>query len=202
MDLTYPFIRPLRAQFHANGFYKIELAYTSDRDKFVLHYWPTLPSGSDIHSHRWDFVSHILCGSLEEVIYRSGHRSDDDRFCRLVYRDPTGSPSKYELSQSDFVRLTPICSTVHSIGSTYFRRSDQIHSTTPIKMPCLTYVHQAAPTNVARVYRKSPPRRGDISTRWLGKSDILRVWSNIRLLVSEFPPGQQGVPKDAIFETE
>src|ERR1700685_995134 len=46
---------------HPNGFTKIRLvAAPSSRWTVRLHVWDELSRDSDVHSHRWNFASHIL----------------------------------------------------------------------------------------------------------------------------------------------
>jgi hypothetical protein len=61
---------------HANGFYKIVLLSSDERDyKLRLHVWPPRKEGrpyrrADIHDHRWDFGSLILAGSYTHEEYK------------------------------------------------------------------------------------------------------------------------------------
>jgi hypothetical protein len=56
---------------HPNGFIKIRLASLKDFDWTVrLHIWAKGSSDYDIHSHRWDFASRVIFGSLAENTYK------------------------------------------------------------------------------------------------------------------------------------
>ena len=63
---------------HQNGFHKIPLV-NKNGEKFRLHvYRVGAPADKNIHNHRWDFESKVLCGSLPmhlyEVIEGNSHR--------------------------------------------------------------------------------------------------------------------------------
>src|SRR5580692_3858865 len=59
---------------HRNGFDKIVLGSAGSRGmKLVLHVWPLsdLPYHDHIHSHRWDFASVVLAGTLQLDMYQT-----------------------------------------------------------------------------------------------------------------------------------
>jgi hypothetical protein len=49
---------------HDNGFVKILLGDQPDGSAWRLHVWEGMSGPSNIHSHRWDFTSRVLVGSL------------------------------------------------------------------------------------------------------------------------------------------
>jgi hypothetical protein len=67
---TSPISLPV-AYRHPNGFIKLRLASLTDFGWALrLHIWAKGSSDYDIHSHRWDFASRVLSGTITEDTYR------------------------------------------------------------------------------------------------------------------------------------
>jgi hypothetical protein len=60
-----------RSYRHSNGFVKVPLQTGAALgEAFRLHMWDNSPADSDIHDHRWDFVSMPILGSFLERRYK------------------------------------------------------------------------------------------------------------------------------------
>lgn len=116
-----------RSYRHRNGFDKIVLAAPSASPlKLVLHVWPGggLTSSDNIHDHRWDFSSVIICGALQLEFYEqdAGGKS----YSVMRYR-PLAETGSFELRPDGTARVSSCASVTMTKGSTYRWTCDRLH---------------------------------------------------------------------------
>lgn len=66
----------VEAHRHPNGFTKIRLASWRNGLSLSLHLWPGNMEPGDIHSHRWNFASSVMGGTLINTCYLPQQGSD------------------------------------------------------------------------------------------------------------------------------
>src|SRR6266851_4331551 len=112
---------------HDNGFDKIVLAAPSgNRFKLVLHVWQEgyTNDPDNIHNHRWDFASVVLCGALQFELYAPDQSGVIYPVVR--YRSPGGSDT-YELSRAGSARVSVHASMIMAAGTSYSWTADLLH---------------------------------------------------------------------------
>lgn len=110
----------------ANGFYKVELGEILG-GKLRLHIWPGGWSGpGHIHDHRWDFVSHVLQGTLIE---RRFYEKPDERlgWTELTHAHP------HDVERLDLFSggISLTSESFHEKGDTYSCPAGAIHQLFP-----------------------------------------------------------------------
>ena len=119
---------------HQNGFYKLPLM-TKNGEKFRLHvYRVGAKADENIHNHRWDFESKVLCGSLPmhlyEVVEGNSHRLHTylrkGRLYIIQYLRKIG------LIQSPLISIRA--------GKKYVMKNSLHHKIAPVKMLTITYM--------------------------------------------------------------
>jgi hypothetical protein len=120
-----------RSYTHANGFDKIVLGSTAAGVKLRLHvWWPNRDDHTEnIHNHRWDFSSVLLCGGFEmEFFGRSDSWSDSGKPVQVYEYSPSDVSGGYTVRhqgtmsmdlnfQDEFVQ-----GNVYSLGHHTFHR--------------------------------------------------------------------------------
>jgi hypothetical protein len=109
---------------HPNGFTKIRLASLSDYGWAVrLHVWDRKSSDCDIHSHRWNFASRILAGTLTEETYELAIGTGE----YAAYHCAPSVAGRYSLEfrQNCDVRL--INRDQYGRGASYHRDAETLH---------------------------------------------------------------------------
>lgn len=112
---------------HDNGFDKIVLSTPAgDGAKLVLHVWdsPGRENTDNIHNHRWDFASVVLCGQVRTELY------DDDPdgviYPMLRYASP-GAGASYTATAAGERRVGVRATLSLSAGSDYVWHKDVLH---------------------------------------------------------------------------
>ncbi len=119
---------------HQNGFYKIPLM-AKNGEKFRLHvYRVGAKADENIHNHRWDFESKVLCGSLPmhlyEVVEGDTHRLHTylrkGRLYVIQYLRKIG------LIESPLINIRA--------GKKYVMKNSLYHKIATVKMLTITYM--------------------------------------------------------------
>lgn len=130
---------PLIGIEHPNGFTKITLWDGCGSGTARLHIWSPLAGEGDLHSHRWDFISTILQGSLAAEDFRIAAGDDHSLFkCR-------SSPFEYDLEFSRRTGLIRVENTTRRSGDSYFQPSDLLHRASALADGCISFVLCGAP---------------------------------------------------------
>jgi hypothetical protein len=71
----------MKVMQHANGFLKLVVSeYPDGTSRERVHIWDAPFTDANIHSHRWDFTSSVLAGSLRNEVYEYEDDPDGDQF--------------------------------------------------------------------------------------------------------------------------
>jgi hypothetical protein len=129
------------AYLHPNGFIKICVAMKPGEWTTRLHFWNQPEEESDIHSHRWDFASRILIGSLRARTYEvsSEAAGQTSFYCRRTPKDgyvfDDAGPCATRIQHEDSYRQ----------GMSYFQDHRLLHTVETVgPTPIITAVVQGA----------------------------------------------------------
>lgn len=152
----------LRSHFHVNGFAKIVLLRSSNR-QIRLHVWPNSrprPDG-DIHDHRWPFTSLPLVGSFEENRYLI---SDEGLTTNQHICHPRAGKTWIRLSGYQSIALKQCVHAIRSKAATYYCEAGEIHQFTPLgtsTAATLVVAGRSLPSH-ARVFSERPRTSGTL----------------------------------------
>lgn len=116
-----------RSYRHRNGFDKIVLAAPSGSPlKLVLHVWlrEGLEDSDNIHDHRWDFSSVVVCGALRLEFY---DRDTEGRTYSVMQYRPLPGVGKFEFHSHGSTAVSAHASVTMTVGSTYSWACDRLH---------------------------------------------------------------------------
>ncbi|MDQ1024744.1 hypothetical protein QF035_002326 [Streptomyces umbrinus] len=115
-----------RSYLHTNGFAKIVLNNFPDGSALRLHVWMDAEAGDEghVHSHRWSFRSAILCGELEQCLYRI---EDGGTFGRYQYSSQHHGKS-YTLQHTGYATPVLTAQFVMLDGFSYLLRPGAFHT--------------------------------------------------------------------------
>ena len=128
------------AYLHPNGFVKICVAKAGEWS-VRLHFWNQSEEESHIHSHRWDFASRLLIGSLQAKTFEVS--SEEARqtmfYCRRTLEDgylfEDAGPCATQIQHEDTYRQ----------GISYFQDHRLLHTVETVGLaPIITAVVQGA----------------------------------------------------------
>jgi hypothetical protein len=132
-------INDLEAEAHPNGFSKIRLATHHGKWVLRLHVWHRPDSQAQIHSHRWNFASRILSGSLTTRTYRISSDSGP-RKRWLCHRQP---PRGYVFRAAGDCEVELIAERVCPRHVSYLQPFEHLHTlATDVGLPVATVVLQ------------------------------------------------------------
>jgi hypothetical protein len=136
-----------RSHRHDNGFDKIVLsAPLRSPQKLVLHvWWVTNKCGDtdNIHNHRWDFASVVLCGQVRTEFYDSD--PEGESYPVLRYTSP-GSGGSYTTTADGVRRVAVQATMTLAAGSEYVWRKELLHRAWGVGAPLTaTLVVQGRP---------------------------------------------------------
>ena len=137
------------AYWHPNGFLKIRIANDPDGASFRIHLWPKKSPGSDqiddIHSHRWQYYSKVLYGSLKVETYQE---TPQGRARTRRFSCSQNNEGVYRLSPECVVNFDGVSATVISRGSSHEGGIETIHRTQAYGSgPVLSAFMQSASTS-------------------------------------------------------
>jgi hypothetical protein len=109
---------------HPNGFTKIRLMTRKECEWAVrLHVWAEGASDYDIHSHRWDFASRIVAGSLTEETYDLTSESGE----HAKYRCAPSIEGRYDLKFENSCGVHLASRNMYTQGASYERDATTLH---------------------------------------------------------------------------
>jgi hypothetical protein len=79
-----------RSYLHNNGFLKVVLRDYPDGSALRLHVWMNPEEESDIHSHRWPFMSRVLSGQVEQALFSVTDGGESLRYSHSSRKHGTG----------------------------------------------------------------------------------------------------------------
>jgi hypothetical protein len=119
------------AYLHPNGFVKIRVATRPGEWSVRLHLWNQSEEESHAHSHRWDFASRLLIGSLSTKKYEitSGAGGYTTFFCRRTQEDG------YLLEDRGPCTIYLCDAQTHHRGKSYFQDHQFLHTVATATVP-------------------------------------------------------------------
>lgn len=150
-----------RSYRHHNGFDKIVLASPASSPlKLVLHVWPRggAADANDIHDHRWDFASVVLCGALRVELYEPDVSGRS--YSVMRYRPMPGAEN-YDLQPSGTMAVSAQASVTITVGSAYSWAADLLHRAWGLPgQTTATLIVQGPPTRASTtVLARTPDAR-------------------------------------------
>ena len=123
-----------QSYLHQNGFFKHPLK-TLDGEKFRLHLYPVgAKADENIHNHRWDFESKVICGTLPMYLYNI--IEGDTHYLHTYIRNDR--IYNIELENKVGVIESPIINI--EAGKKYLMKNDIHHKIAPVKELTITYM--------------------------------------------------------------
>ena len=115
---------------HDNGFIKIPLARSIASGASIrLNIWlPVLANMENIHDHRWDYASYVICGHLLEKQFCNSPGGDLYQLFQYV---PRGDSNAYALARLGQRKLVEIQTEQINAKRLYVRPHSLLHSITP-----------------------------------------------------------------------
>jgi hypothetical protein len=174
--------RPV-AYRHPNGFTKIRLASLEDCSWAIrLHIWAEQASDYDIHSHRWNFASRVLAGSLTEETYAL--TGDSGRYS--MYRCAPSVGGRYSL---DFLHGCDVrldSTHTYNAGSSYERDSKALHMafTMPSSPAVTLFIQDSEQADFTTVIsRPARDARRDIVAPRCSPSELMKLLREVTELI-------------------
>jgi hypothetical protein len=128
---------------HPNGFTKFRLAVEKNGLIVRLHIWEEPFNQGDIHSHRWNFASRIVSGSVIESRYEA--RADEVGEW-TQYECSKGKSESYLLQRSGNYSAHVVERNEYCKGQSYFRDHKALHHISIAgPYPVITLMIQSAP---------------------------------------------------------
>jgi len=116
---------------HYNGFDKIVL-FSNENFKVRLHSWDsnlfTQELDENIHNHRWDFVTNIICGGYDLELYQIAKKGNS--FHQYLYIPPEGKEF-YSMEYVGLKFLKLVLNTRLQANNHYEITKDVFHKVTP-----------------------------------------------------------------------
>lgn len=107
---------------HDNDFMKVVLAKTAFSASVRLHVWKRSSYKGNIHNHRWQFASRVLCGSVREELFTT-----EAGLGYSLYTYKRIEPSKYSLEFVQEVTAVRTALREWHKGQTYVRSPRRLH---------------------------------------------------------------------------
>lgn len=162
-----------RSYRHDNGFDKIVLAQSLTGSlKFVLHVWQPGKERSldNIHNHRWEFASVVLCGALQLDLYQFDLSGVS--YPRVWYLSPEDSEA-YQTEPDGDTAVSVRASVTMAAGTTYTWASDLLHRAWGVGSPLTaTLIVQGRP---ARDSTTVLVRQGPVDASVSGERHLTRL---------------------------
>lgn len=125
---------------HPNGFSCVSVAFSPARWRLRLHVWRRPASQADIHSHRWNFASRLLAGSLRTRNYRA-HPEPGDHV-QFTCRRTAGQG--YVFQRVGPCSVCQIEERTYRAGDAYGQRWQALHTVDTAALPAVTIVLQGS----------------------------------------------------------
>lgn len=129
------------SEIHPNGFLKVLVAQRPDRWVLRIHVWTRACSEMHVHSHRWNFASHVLTGSMHARGYGIASPSQGDRTRFHCQR----TDERYVFHRLGRCVIQQIDEQEHAAGDWYEQPFEALHAIeTAGRGPVVTVVLQGA----------------------------------------------------------
>jgi hypothetical protein len=132
------------AHYFGLGFIQIKLDATWRLHVWVPE-WPTIPGAeSELHDHRYDFVSTVLCGALRHELFAAGPVHAEPQEGDLEKLDVSCQPGQaHDPVPLGYVRPIAIGTFTVEAGGTYHLGTEAFHRSHP-QGPTVTLVRRGA----------------------------------------------------------
>jgi hypothetical protein len=134
-----------RSYLHPLGFRKLVLISQSPLFELRIHAWPPsdLPSVDHVHNHRFGFVSSVLCGGYDMLLFEA----DDAGTPMLEYREAAQPGTGWHLEQRGTTRLRLLTNVRLRPGASYALAPGALHRVAvPPATHCVTLLLSTTPT--------------------------------------------------------
>jgi hypothetical protein len=148
-----------RSYWHPNGFLKLILARSSTGSTLRIHSWQqqkqqSIPAGldTDIHSHRWPFVSFVIAGALDIHEFTETPQAGDEYSKYICAPNQSG---QYKLKLLGLARLSRYKTQRLDVGKYYSIDTNILHQVFNRSQETVTIVIQGLPNRSGSlVFRK------------------------------------------------
>jgi hypothetical protein len=123
---------------HPNGFSCVAVAFRPSRWRLRLHLWTRPAKQADIHSHRWNFASRLLAGSLSTRSYRAHPEPGD----HLQFACGRSAAHGYTFRCMGSCRVSQTGERTYRAGDAYGQDWRGLHTVDPAALPAMTVVLQ------------------------------------------------------------
>ena len=128
------------SEAHPNGFSCVSVAFREGRWRLRLHLWTRPGTEADIHSHRWNFASRLLAGSLRTRSYRT-HLEPGDH---VQFACGRNAASGYVFRRVGPCQVLQTGERTYRAGDTYGQDWRSLHTVDPTALPAATVVLQGS----------------------------------------------------------
>ena len=136
-----------RSYLHPLGFRKLMLINESPLFELRIHAWPPtdVPSLDHIHNHRYGFVSSVLCGGYDMLLFQA----DDDGTPMLEYREAAHPGTGWRLERQGTAGLRLLTNVRLRPGASYALAPGALHRVAvPASTRCITLLLSTTATGV------------------------------------------------------
>lgn len=170
-----------RSYIHLNGFKRLVLFESEDKDiQIRLHVWDedfkqNKQDDSDIHDHRWSFISYPIQGQFQErkFIEQSGGKFYEKYHCY-----PRTNLETAFVELNGISALHEITSKIIETSELNYCDSDEIHQLNPTKLPAMTLLITYNPNKkFARAFKEKSnfDKENDVLLPNLPISEIKKI---------------------------
>lgn len=154
-----------RSYWHPNGFLKLILARSSTGSTLRIHIWrqqkqQSPPAGldTDIHSHRWPFVSFVIAGALDIHEFTETDKAGDEYSKYICAPNEAG---QYKLKQLGLARLSRCKNQTVGVGKYYSIDTNILHQVFNRSDETITIVIQGLPARDESLVFRKPDCQSD-----------------------------------------
>jgi hypothetical protein len=154
-----------RSYWHPNGFLKLILVRSSTGSTLRIHSWRQQKQQStpaeldtDIHSHRWPFVSFVIAGALDIHEFTETHKAGDEYSKYICAPNQAG---QYKLKQLGLTRLSCCKTQTVDVGKYYSIDTNILHQVFNRSHETITIVIQGLPSKSGSLVFRKPDYQSD-----------------------------------------
>jgi hypothetical protein len=125
---------------HPNGFSCVSIASTQTRWRLRLHLWTCPVRQADIHTHRWNFASRLLAGSLRTKSYRADSGAGE----HVQFACSRNAAREYVFERVGPCRVLQVEERTYREGDAYGQQWQALHTVDTGELPAATVVLQGS----------------------------------------------------------
>ncbi|TFH93150.1 hypothetical protein [Vibrio ouci] len=171
---------------HENGFFKISLFKDSQTELQIrLHFWPAGSQDTNIHNHRWHFISSIISGSMTFTNWETATDLDSAQDMTLYEVSDASSGLVKTKTNLGSTRLMAHSQYMVNTGTFHYCHKDVFHSG-KANQATITLMITGAPTKPStRVIFHSEARQSVTRTALSAEQQIELMTQATKELTSE-----------------